>query len=70
LFRAIVGFFRKNDEGQDLSEYCLIAAFVALIAFGIFWHISGGMQGMWNHANSTLAASNSATASTDGGSQH
>lgn len=57
---TILGFFTK-ERGQDLSEYCLITALIALIALGIFWHVSGGIDGMWAQVNSTLAAG-SATA--------
>jgi len=29
-------FSTGEDHGQDLAEYCLLTALVALIAFGIF----------------------------------
>jgi Flp pilus assembly pilin Flp len=52
LFRV----FRKSELGQDLAEYCLITALIALVACGILYKVSGGMQGIWTTANTTLAA--------------
>jgi Flp pilus assembly pilin Flp len=66
--RAMLGAFRKSDRGQDLSEWCLLTALIALIAFGIFYHFSGGMQNLWGNANTTLATGNAVTSGTTGGS--
>jgi len=55
VFRAIVRFLRK-DCGQDLAEYCLLTALLALIALGILYRVSGGMQGLWNTAGTTISA--------------
>jgi Flp pilus assembly pilin Flp len=49
-----------GDRGQDLAEYCLLTALVALIAVGILIHLSGGMQALWSGANTSLVAGNSA----------
>ena len=54
--------FRRNDRGQDLAEYCLITAAIALIGLGLFISMSGGLQGLWGAANSTIAAGGSAIA--------
>ena len=63
LFRV----FRNSELGQDLAEYCLITALIALAACGIFYQISGGMQGIWTSANSTLATSSQPTSAPAGG---
>jgi Flp pilus assembly pilin Flp len=55
-------FLREEDSGQDLAEYCLITALIALVALGIFWHVSGGLQGMWTSLNNSLSAGNSGAA--------
>jgi len=39
--------FRWNDRGQDLAEYCLITAAIALIGLVLFINVSGGLQGVW-----------------------
>jgi Flp pilus assembly pilin Flp len=52
---------RTEDRGQDLSEYCLLTALVALVALGIIIHVAGGFQAIWGSANTTLANGNTAT---------
>lgn len=54
FFRRIAAFLWKKNRGQDVAEYCLITALIALIALGIFWHVSGGLQGMWNSMNASI----------------
>ena len=53
----------SEDRGQDLAEYCLLTALIALIGLGIMVHLSGGMQALWGGANMSLTAG-SAAAST------
>ncbi len=67
MLRVILKFFRKNDCGQDLAEYCLITAFVAIVALGIFIHVSGGIQSIWGTAGTTLATGNSQPSPPSGG---
>lgn len=75
MFRTIRHFFRRID-GQDLAEYCLLMAFVGLVALGIILKASGGIQGIWGTANTTLASAPSAAApgtpsrSPDSGGNH
>ena len=66
MCRAFWEHFRKSECGQDLSEYCLITAFVALAALGIFIHLSGGVQNIWGSAGATLATT-SASITPSGG---
>ncbi len=56
MFWKSVGFFRRNDLGQDLAEYCLMTAIIALIGLGIFYKLSGGFQNVWGNADSAMAA--------------
>jgi Flp pilus assembly pilin Flp len=63
---AISLFLRGEDSGQDVAEYCLITALVALVCLGIFWHFSGGLQGMWTSINNSLNAGNTGAPSTGG----
>ena len=49
-------FLREEERGQDVAEYCLITAFIALVCLAIFWHVSGGLQGMWTAINNSLAS--------------
>jgi Flp pilus assembly pilin Flp len=66
VLSTISHFLREEERGQDLAEYCLITAFVALVALGIFWHFAGGLQGMWTAINTSLAAGNPGGSSAGG----
>lgn len=49
-----------NDEsGQDLIEYTLLMAFLALGCAGLFSGIGGSISGIWATTNSQLTAANS-----------
>lgn len=61
MFRAMLWVFRGNDRGQDLADYCLLTALIALIALGIICHVSGGIQGLWSSTGAMLATANSTT---------
>ncbi len=64
--RVFVKAFNVGDRGQDLAEYCLLTALVALIAAGIMVHVSGGMSAVWGGANTSLAAGNQAVQGSSG----
>ena len=61
MSRAMLGILRGGDDGQDLADYCLLTALIALIALGIMCHVSGGIQAMWSRAATALAAGNTTT---------
>jgi Flp pilus assembly pilin Flp len=63
---AISRFLSEEERGQDVAEYCLITAFIVLVCLGIFWHFSGGLQGMWSSINGSLTAGNAGTRSAGG----
>jgi Flp pilus assembly pilin Flp len=50
--------FLKDDSGQDLIEYSLLMAFVALASAALFLGAGGSIQGIWSTTNSQLAAAN------------
>jgi Flp pilus assembly pilin Flp len=47
--------FLRNERGQSLSEYCLIAALIALVALGIVIEAAGGISGLWKAADTIMA---------------
>jgi Flp pilus assembly pilin Flp len=49
----------KDDQGQDLIEYTLLMAFVALASAALFIGAGGSVQGIWSTTNSQLVAANS-----------
>ena len=52
--------FIRDDQGQDLIEYTLLLAFVALASAAIFIGAGTSVSSIWNIANSRLIAANSA----------
>jgi len=51
--------FWQDDQGQDLIEYTLLMAFVALASAALFIGAGGSIKGIWSVTNSQLAAANS-----------
>ena len=58
MARAIIGFLRRED-GQDLADYCLLTALVALIAAGVMFRVSGGLDSLWGIGNQNINAAKS-----------
>jgi len=52
----------NDDQGQDLIEYTLLLAFVALASAALFIGAGGQVSGIWSKANSQLVAANTAAA--------
>lgn len=55
--------FWKDDQGQDLIEYTLLLAFVALASAALFITAGGSIQGIWSTTNSQLTAANASASS-------
>jgi Flp pilus assembly pilin Flp len=51
--------FLADDSGQDLIEYSLLMAFVALAAAAVFQGAGKSVDGIWITANSRLVQANS-----------
>jgi Flp pilus assembly pilin Flp len=52
--------FLRDDEGQDLIEYTLLLAFVALASAALFISAGGSVATIWNIANAQLTNAGSA----------
>ena len=52
--------FLRDESGQDLIEYTLLLAFVALASAALFIGAGGSVQGIWSTTNSQLVAANTA----------
>jgi Flp pilus assembly pilin Flp len=50
--------FYSDEQGQDLIEYTLLLAFVALASAALFIGAGASVQGIWSVTNSQLAAAN------------
>ena len=46
----------NDEQGQDLIEYTLLMAFVALASAALFLGAGGSIKGIWSVTNSQLAA--------------
>ena len=55
--------FLSGDEGQDLIEYSLLLAFVALSGAAIFIGMGQVTGGIWSIVNSRLGAANQSSGS-------
>ncbi len=55
--------FIREEQGQDLIEYTLLLAFVALASAALFIAAGGSINGIWTTANSRLAAANTTASS-------
>ena len=53
----------NDEQGQDLIEYTLLLAFVALASAALFIGAGGSIKSIWTTTNSQLAAA-AASAST------
>ena len=58
--RTLLKSIWKEEEGQDLIEYTLLLAFVALVAAGLFIQAGNVTAGIWGTANSMLTSANKA----------
>ena len=52
--------FWQEEQGQDLIEYTLLMAFVALASAALFIGAGTSISGIWTKTNSTLDAANTA----------
>jgi Flp pilus assembly pilin Flp len=50
--------FVKDEQGQDLIEYTLLMAFVALASAAIFTSAGNSIKGIWGNASTQLSLAN------------
>jgi Flp pilus assembly pilin Flp len=55
--------FWQDESGQDLIEYTLLLAFVALASASLFLSAGNSVSGIWGNASSQLSAANGLAAS-------
>ncbi len=51
--------FFRDESAQDMVEYALLLAFIALAGAAAFMGMSSSVNILWSVANSNLAAGNS-----------
>ena len=57
--------FLREEGAQDLIEYTLLIAFIALSSAALFIGAGDSVKGMWSTANSQLSRANSTVGSSD-----
>jgi Flp pilus assembly pilin Flp len=50
--------FWDDEQGQDLIEYTLLMAFVALASAALFMGAGGSIKGIWTSTNTQLSNAN------------
>jgi pilus assembly protein Flp/PilA len=50
----------KEEEGQDLIEYVLLIALIALASASVFPNVAGAINGVFTKASNCLAAGTAA----------
>jgi Flp pilus assembly pilin Flp len=50
--------FWNDEQGQDLIEYTLLMAFVALASAALFLGAGGSIKGIWQVTNNQLQQAN------------
>jgi Flp pilus assembly pilin Flp len=50
--------FWNDEQGQDLIEYTLLMAFVALASAALFLGAGGSIKGIWSTTNNQLQQAN------------
>lgn len=59
----LINNFIRDEQGQDLIEYTLLMAFVALASAALFIGAGGSIQGIWTVTNTDLASANGSVSS-------
>jgi Flp pilus assembly pilin Flp len=54
-FKMLCVSFAREDHGQDIIEYTLLLAFVALASAALFIGAGSSVNTIWSVANSELA---------------
>ena len=59
--KLLIANLLKDEQGQDLIEYTLLMAFVALASAALFLGAGSSIAGIWTKSNTQLAAANAAS---------
>jgi Flp pilus assembly pilin Flp len=61
--KYILKSFIRDEQGQDLIEYTLLMAFVALASAALFIGAGGSISSIWTSTNTQLSAAAASAAS-------
>jgi pilus assembly protein Flp/PilA len=54
--KALLKRFVREEEGQDLIEYALLAGFISLVAVAAITQVGIGVNGVYSNINSQVQA--------------
>jgi pilus assembly protein Flp/PilA len=52
--KALLKRFVREEEGQDLIEYALLAGFISLVAVTAITQVGAGVNGVYNNINTQV----------------
>jgi Flp pilus assembly pilin Flp len=58
MIHSFVNAFFKEEDGQDLVEYSLLLAFIALAAITVLSNVKTSISGLWSKVNTKLSNAN------------
>lgn len=61
MFNSFVSAFVREEDGQDLVEYSLLLAFIALGLVTVMGTIKTSLTGIWNNINTKLNTARTAS---------
>ena len=53
--KALLKRFFREENGQDLIEYALLAGFISLVAVAAITSVGVGVNGVYNNINAQVA---------------
>jgi len=53
--KSLLKRFVREEEGQDLIEYALLAGFISLVAVTAITNVGAGVNGVYNNINAQVA---------------
>ena len=63
MINSDLSTFWKEEDGQDLVEYSLLLAFIALAAVALLGSVKTSVNGLWSSVNSAMTNANAAASS-------
>ena len=55
MINTMLQAFFKEEDGQDMVEYALLLAFVALAAVAVLTNVKTSINSIWGSVNTNLA---------------
>jgi pilus assembly protein Flp/PilA len=56
MMKNLFNRFVRDDQGQDLIEYALLAGFISLVAVTAITNVGSGVNTVYGNINSQVAA--------------